>query len=279
VTAPLPRALGWRAPTLAQQVRALRRAHPEAGDSVLAGIVPAPTSDLLPFTHELNQKSLGACTAHGIAQAVYVAEAINAEKTSIAPFILARLWLYYSERALEGTIGQDAGANIGDGFTMLASKGIPPESCYPYDVAKFAQDPGPSVDRLAYDSRGQIGLNYHPISTGGEALLTDVEKALTGGFAVVFGCQVSEAFCSTQPSGTVMAPGPTDQIAGGHCLCVIGHDRAGRRLKVKNSWGDSWSDPDAGPGCFFMDYSYFAHSMYGASDIWIVLAIPQGVAQ
>ena len=162
---------------------------------------------------------------------------------------------------------------------MLAAKGIPPELAYPYEIAKFAQDPGPAVDRLAFDLRGTVGINYHPISTHGEALLADVERALTGGFAVVFGCLVSEEFCSTQPSGTVQAPGPTDKIAGGHCMTVVGHDRAGRRLKVKNSWSDLWGDPDAGLGCFWMDYSYFAHSMYGASDIWIVLAIPQGVAQ
>ena len=67
------RALGWSPPTLAQQVRALRKAHPEAGDSVLAGIAPAPTSDLSPHTCELDQLSLGACTANGIAQAVWVA--------------------------------------------------------------------------------------------------------------------------------------------------------------------------------------------------------------
>lgn len=271
----MTRALGWKAPTLTQQVRALRKAYPEAGDSVLSRIIPAPTSDLAPYGVELNQGQLGSCTANGIAQAVYVAESVAGLPASV----LSRLWLYYEERALEGTIGQDSGANIGDGFTMLAAKGIPSEDAYPYDTEKFTDDPGPSVDRLAYDSRGEVGINYHPISTTGEALLSDVERALTGHFAVVFGCQVSEAFCSTQPSGTVMAPGPTDRIEGGHCLCVVGHDRAGRRLKVKNSWGDSWGDPTAGPGCFWMDYSYFAQSMYGASDVWIVLAIPQGVGR
>jgi C1A family cysteine protease len=267
---------GWTPPTLAQQVRALRKAHPEAGDSVLAGIDPAPTSDLLPYTVELDQGQIGACTAHGIAQAVYVA--MRVAGLSLA-FILARLWLYYQERALEGTTGQDAGANIGDGFTMLAAKGVPPESCYPYDVAKFTADPGPSVDRLAFDSRGALGINYHPISSSGEALLTDVERALTGHFTVVFGFTVSKAFCSTAPSGTIQAPGPTDKIAGGHCVAAVGHDRANRRMLVKNSWSDSWGDPTAGAGCFWLSYDYFIHPQYGASDIWIVLAIPQGVGQ
>lgn len=265
---------GWVRPTLEQQVRALRRAHPEAGDSILADITPAATSDLGPYTCALDQLALGSCTANGIAQAVYVAESV----AGLTPSVLSRLWLYYEERALEGTVGQDAGANIGDGFTMLAAKGIPLEDVYPYDISKFSQDPGPSVDRAAFDSKGQIGVQYHPISSAGQALLDDVERALTGNFAVTFGCTVSEAFCSSQPSGTVQAPGPSDSIAGGHCLCVVGHDRAARKLKVKNSWG-LWGDPSAGPGCFWMAYSYFTNPTYGASDIWIVASLPGGLGR
>lgn len=266
---------GWTQPTLEQQIRALRRAMPEAGDSVLAGIKATPTSDLLRYTTELDQLALGSCTANGIAQSAYVAM----RKAGLnSAFILARLWLYYQERALEGTISQDAGANIGDGYTMLAAKGIPPESAYPYDISKFTQDPGPRVDRLAYDSRGIIGINYHPISSTGQALLDDVERALTGGFAVVFGGLVSQKFCSTQPSGTLM-PGKGDVVAGGHCRTVIGHDRAARKHKVKNSWGDSWCDPSAGPGCSWDSYDWFVDRKWGASDIWIVTALPGGIGQ
>ena len=268
-------ALGWTPPTPTQQIRALRGAYPEAGDSLLADIEPAPTSDLAPYTCSLDQGRLAACTAHGIAQAVYVAEAVAGLPASV----LARLWLYYEERALEGNVANDTGAAIGDGFTMLAAKGIPIEDVYPYDVTKFAQDPGPTVDRAAFDSRGAIGINYHPISTHGETLISDVERALTGHFAVVFGCQVTAAFCNTQPSGTLPAPTLADQMEGGHCMTVIGHDRAGRRFKVKNSWGDNWQDPTAGDGCCWFSYDYFIDLAFGASDIWIVKAIPQGVGQ
>ena len=198
---------------------------------------------------------------------------------SVEAFILARLWLYFQIRYIEGTVNQDAGGNIGDAFTMLAAKGVPPESAYPYVISKFKDMPGPGVDRLAFDSKGAIGIQYHPISSTGLDLIADMERACTGKFGVPFGCTVSEAFCSTMPIGTVNAPGPNDQIAGGHCMTVVGHDSANRRFKVKNSWGDSWSDPDAGPGCFWMSYDYFINPNYGASDIWIVLAVPQGVGQ
>ena len=268
------KSLGWKKPNTEQRIRALLRAHPEAGESILAGITPAPSSDLLPYTCELDQKNLGACTANGIAQGVYIAEGV----AGITAAVLARLWLYWEERALEGTTDQDVGANIGDGYRILAGKGIPPETACPYDVAKFAQDPGPEVDREAFDSRGKIDVNYHPISSTGSALLTDIEKALTAKMAVVFGSLVSEAFCSQQPSGTIM-PGTNDVVAGGHCRAIIGHDRANRRFKVKNSWGDDWSDPTAGPGCSWDSYDWATDPKWGYSDIWIVQALPKGIGQ
>ena len=265
--------LGWVRPNTFQQSRALRGAHPEAGTSILAGITADPTSDLSALTCNLDQGQLGSCTANGIAQGVFVAEMV----AGLPAAVLTRLWLYYEERALEGTVSQDAGANIGDGYRILAGKGIPPESAYPYDISKFTHDPGPAVDRLAYDSRGQISLNYHPISSTGGTLISDVEKALTAKMAVVFGCSVSEEFCSTMPNGTVQAPKSQGDVAGGHCMAVVGHDHAGQRFLVKNSWGEDWHDPSAPAGCFFMAYSWFTDPNFGASDCWCILAVPAGV--
>jgi C1A family cysteine protease len=203
---------------------------------------------------------------------MYVAQNV----LGLSPFVLSRLFLYYEERALEGTINQDAGANIGDGMRMVAAKGIPHETDYPYDISKFTQDPGPEVDRLAYDSKGATGINYHPISSTGSALITDVEKALTAKMAVVFGGLVSERFCSTQPSGIIM-PSSNDVVAGGHCRVVVGHDRAARKFKVKNSWSDSWLDPTAGPGCSWDSYDWFTDPEWGASDCWCIVALPKGI--
>lgn len=268
---------GWNKPTPLQRIRALLGAHPEARDSILAGVTPAPTSDLLAYTCELDQSSLGSCTANGIAQMLYVAMKANPTQANIVAFVLARLFLYYEERALEGTTDQDSGANIGDGLRILAAKGVPPESVYPYDIAKFTQNPGPAVDMAAFDSRGSLSINYHPISSTGAHLITDVEAALTSGRSVVFGMTVTEEFCSTQPSGTIHTPAPGSQVAGGHCEAVIGHDHAAQRFKIKNSWGGDWGDPTAGPDCWWCGYDYFADPAWGASDAWIVSALPGGL--
>lgn len=275
----MTRSLGWKRPNTEQQIRALRMAHPEAGASVLAKVTPAPTGSLIQYTCDLDQGALGSCQSNGPAQAFYVAMAVAIAQglSAIGAFILARLWLYYSLRWIEGTVDEDAGGNIGDAFRILAAKGVPPESAYPYDISKFKQHPGPEVDMLGYDSKGQINVNYYPISSTGKTFLTDMEKAITSQRAVVFGCMVSEAFCSSQPSGIVQAPGPNDQIAGGHCLTIIGYNHAARKALVKNSWGKDWGDADAGPGCFWMSYDYLTDPNYGASDCWIIEAVPGGV--
>jgi C1A family cysteine protease len=273
--------LGWHAPTLEQQVRALRYAHPEAGDGVLSNVTAAPTGDLSQYTCDLDQGNLGSCQSNGPAQAFYVAMMVAVANGLIAvnAFVLARLWLYYGIRYLEGNLNTDAGGNIGDAFRILAAKGVPNESSYPYDISRFKEWPGPELDREAFDSKGAVGANYHPIGSTGSALITDVEKAITAKMAVVFGCLVSEEFCSSQPSGIIQAPKSQSDVAGGHCMTVVGYDHAAKKLKVKNSWGASWSDPTAGPGCFWMSYSWFTDSTYGASDCWIVQAVPQGVGK
>ena len=266
---------GWTPPTLEQKYRAALHAHPEAGSSVLAKIKAAPTSSNLALTCDLDQGNLGSCQSNGPAQIVYMAMM----KLGGVAFILARLWLYRCIRYIEGTLNQDSGGSVGDAFIILAKKGIPSETIWPYDISRFKDDPGPSVDRFAYDSRGNIGINYRPISSTGETLLTDIEKACTAGYGITFGCAVSNDFCSTQPSGTVQGPHSNSEVAGGHCMSVVGHDRLNRRLLVKNSWGRKWGDPTAGPGCFWMDYAWFVDPNYGASDIWIVTAVPGGIAQ
>jgi C1A family cysteine protease len=226
----------------------------------------------------LDQKTIGSCQSNGPAQALYISEKVAEEGgAKIAAYVLARLWLYFSLRWLEGHVNEDVGGNIGDAFRILASKGIPNEAIYPYDVTKFAQRPGPAVDMAAFDSRGNLSLNYHPIS-GGFTLITDIEKAVTSKRAVVFGCTVSEAFCSSQPNGVVQAPSILDKIAGGHCMTIVGFNHAEQWALVKNSWGKDWGDPACPPGCFKMSYSYLAHSFFGASDLWIVDALPGGLA-
>jgi hypothetical protein len=271
---------GCKRPTDKQIIRALLTAHPEARISILAGIVATAYASIpsssLPYP-VLNQGSLGSCTANGWALALYVAMV----KQGIPAFIAARLAIYYGERALEGTTATDAGAAVADGAAFLASYGIPKESDWPYDVSQFSVPPGPLVSHDAYDGRGSVGLNYHPISSTGDQLIADVGAAVKGGMVPVFGCTVTEQFCSTQPSGTIHTPTSSDAIAGGHCEGIVIFDPANERVAVQNSWGPDWGDPDPAlpRGCWWMGFDYLTSPTYGASDKWIISSLPGGVGQ
>src|SRR5215472_1794822 len=59
-----------------------------------------------------DQGQLGSCTANAIAGALEFDE-IKEGKPS--PFVPSRLFIYYNERALEGTVNSDSGAQIRDG--------------------------------------------------------------------------------------------------------------------------------------------------------------------
>ena len=82
-----------------------------------------------------DQGQLGSCTGNAIAAAVQ----FDRMKQKLTPdFVPSRLFIYYCERVIEGTVGSDAGAQIRDGIKVVAKKGAPPEKDWPYDIAKFA---------------------------------------------------------------------------------------------------------------------------------------------
>ena len=48
-------------------------------------------------------------------------------------FMPSRLFIYYNERAVEGTIASDSGAMIRDGIKSVAKLGVCDETVWPYD--------------------------------------------------------------------------------------------------------------------------------------------------
>ena len=53
----------------------------------------------------------------------------------------SRLFIYYNERVIEGTVESDAGAQIRDGIKTVAATGVCDETLWPYDIAKFNVKP------------------------------------------------------------------------------------------------------------------------------------------
>src|SRR3954468_15045605 len=85
-----------------------------------------------------DQGQLGSCTANSIGAILEFNELKQAESDAATP---SRLFIYYNERAMEGTINQDSGAEIRDGIKSVAQLGAPPETAWPYETNEFAAKP------------------------------------------------------------------------------------------------------------------------------------------
>jgi C1A family cysteine protease len=75
-----------------------------------------------------DQGQLGSCTANAIAGAIQ----FERTKQGLTPdFPPSRLFIYYNERVIEGTVGSDSGAMIRDGIKSVGSQGDCPEDEWP----------------------------------------------------------------------------------------------------------------------------------------------------
>ncbi len=203
-----------------------------------------------------DQGQLGSCTGNAIAGAV---DYDNHKNTGdfLTP---SRLWIYYQERVIEGTVAQDAGGQIRDGVKSVAQLGVCPETDWPYDIATFAKKP-PKKDYT--DALKDRVLTYEAVTQE----LFALKSVLASGLPVVFGFTVYASFESqaVATSGVVPMPSPSEKVVGGHAVVLVGYDDAVDRFRVRNSWGTTWGQA----GYFQMPYLYVTSDSL-ASDFWVV---------
>lgn len=208
----------------------------------------------------LDQGELGSCTAHAIANA----HRFDQMKQGIArSFLPSRLFIYYNERAIEGTLRSDAGAMIRDGIKTLAKQGACPEPLWPYDIAKFATKP---PARAFAEAEKHQAIAYQRLTQS----LAQMKGCLAAGYPFVFGFSVYERFesAAVAKTGKVPLPGPNEKSLGGHAVLAVGYDDAGHNVIVMNSWSERWGDK----GCFYLPYAYINDASL-AGDFWTVRVV------
>jgi C1A family cysteine protease len=176
------------------------------------------------------------------------------------PFMTpSRLFIYYNERAIEGTTASDAGASIRDGFKTIAAQGVCQEKHWPYNPAMFATEPNKDCYFAA--------LSHKTLQYLGVAQFHDMLDCLASGFPFVFGITVYDSFESdaSNATGNVPMPGPNEGVLGGHALLAVGYSLATARINFRNSWGTSWGD--AGYGTIPIQYLTNPDL---ASDFWTI---------
>lgn len=201
-----------------------------------------------------DQGQLGSCTANAIAAAVEYTE--MQEGAGEAP--PSRLFIYYGERQMEGTTGQDSGAQIRDGVKVVATVGAPPEADWPYDIAKFAEQP----PQKAYDDAAKSkAIQYLSVAPN------YLKGALAVNFPVVIGFTVYSGFESPDvaKTGVLNLPQQGEQVMGGHAVLVVGYEDSSQRFMVRNSWGEGWGQA----GYFTMPYAYLLDPSL-SSDFWTI---------
>lgn len=204
----------------------------------------------------VDQGQLGSCTANAIAAAHEFAQIKQHEKA----FPPSRLFIYYNERAMEGTIKQDAGAIIRDGFKSIAQKGVCSEASWKYIISKFARKPPVTCYTQALKHKALQYLAVTPT-------LDHLKGCLADGFPFVFGISVYESFESdaVAQTGIVPMPQPNEQLLGGHAIAAVGYDDATSRFTIRNSWGTEWGDQ----GYCYLPYEYLTNAQL-SSDFWTV---------
>jgi C1A family cysteine protease len=246
---------------------------PDARDKVYAPRLDSapPEYDLRPSMPPVyDQGQLGSCTGNAIAGAMEY----ERDRQGLPDFVPSRLFVYYNERALEGTVATDAGAAIRDGIKVVNTDGVCAETLWPYDIGMFAVKP---PQRCYVAATTDTAVEYEAVQT-----LGDLKDAVASNLSVVFGFTVHQSFESQAVAQTGVMPLPErgDPVVGGHAVVAVGYSDPKGQIIVRNSWGASLGDH----GYFYMPYQYLTGSKVSvdsspishahlASDFWAIQAV------
>jgi len=208
-----------------------------------------------------DQKNIGSCTGNALVGALEYLENKDKDLESNGQFChLSRLFVYYNEREVEGTVSQDAGAHISDGIKVLSEEGACSETVWPYDEKKFTIKPTVEAyqDGLTRKISGYAKVNQD---------LDSIKKVLASGYPIVFGFTVYPSFESEDvaDSGEVDMPGIFEKAIGGHAVLLVGFKDSTKKFIVRNSWGPDWGDN----GYFTLPYKYVIDPKL-ACDFWTI---------
>ena len=214
--------------------------------------------DLRPYCSNIeNQGNLGSCTGQAIAGAIELLNKRNGKPTDVS-----RLFIYYYERLILGTVNYDSGAYIRDGIKATNHYGASLEKYWPYDIRKFRQQP---ITEAKNDALNRKVTRYERIADFNGCI-----DALSNGYPVIIGFHVYTSFMSNTVARTGNMPYPNtrrERLLGGHAVLLVGYDKNKKVFIARNSWGTSWGNK----GYFYMPFNVINPTM--SSDYWIIKSV------
>jgi C1A family cysteine protease len=205
-----------------------------------------------------NQGTLGSCTGQAVAGAIELLNKRNGKPTDVS-----RLFIYYYERLILGTVNYDSGAYIRDGIKATNKYGASLESLWPHDIRKFRQEP---ITEAKNDALNRKVTRYERVNDFNGCI-----DALTNGYPVVMGFYVYDSFMSKNVARTGIMPYPNtkrEELLGGHAVLLVGYDKRRKVFIARNSWGTNWGDK----GYFYMPFQVIQNTNM-SSDFWVIKSI------
>ena len=206
------------------------------------------------------QGKLNTCTAQAIAAAIQ----FDLKKQGAPIFMPSRLFVYYNERELNGTVASDAGARIRDGIKAIARRGVCPESEWPYDPAKVTHKPTAPCYKIGKKFKA---LSYKKLA---QTSLHELKGCIASGYPFVFGFTAYHSFRSdaVAKTGHLQMPKPKEKAIGGHAVMAVGYDDSSERFIVRNSWDKDWGIK----GYFTMPYAYITN-LHLTHNFWTIRVV------
>jgi C1A family cysteine protease len=195
-----------------------------------------------------DQQNIGSCTAQsGVGLLEYFQNKFHGKHIDGS-----RLFLYKTTRNLMGLTG-DTGAYLRSTMKAMVLFGVCPEKFYPYDVAKFDEEPQAFHYSLAQNFQS---LKYYRLDGGlknRNQLLQRIKTNLYYEMPAMFGFTVFSSLYEPTNPGEIPYPSKGERVYGGHAVVAVGFDDAG--------WGEE--------GYGWLPYHYVVYGL--ARDWWSLM--------
>jgi len=173
----------------------------------------------------------------------------------------------------------DTGAYLRTTLEALTLFGVPPEEYWPYDPAKYDEEPSAFLYAFSQGYRTINYYRYDPPGVPPTQVMSRIKTNLAAGLPSFFGFTVYSSYTQAQLSGKIPFPTLTEKVVGGHAVIAAGYDdkikikntnSGGQEtvgaLLIRNSWGDKWGE--AGYG--WLPYEYVVRGL--ATDWWSIIS-------